>query len=623
MDRQLQAFRRAVLALVVAVLAAACGGGGQDGDRNRRSAAPTRGGVYRTAVSDFSFTDGFDPTGEYSVRAAALYAATLRTLVGYRRVAGPPGNELQADLAAEVPEPTDRGLTYTFRLKPNIRFGPPLNRVITSRDIAYAFQRINAAPLAAQYGFYYQRVIKGLDGKAASAATKVPGIETPDDRTIVFRLAAPAGDFLYRLAMAATAPIPEEVARCHTKAGDYGRYVISSGPYMIQGSDQLKIDSCAQRPISGFDPSRRLNLVRNPSFDQSTDTLRGNYVDGIRIEVDTNLGDIFDRIERGELDGSVGQERPPKVVLSRYTTDPAKKPFLHANSSDSTVFLSMNTALAPFDDVHVRKAANWVLDRQAVLQAGGGGQTVQLATHVMPPVLLDNRLGADYNPYASAGNRGDEAKAKEEMRQSRYDRDHDGRCDAAACRGLVYLTPNESPATEIEPIVVDGLAKLGIDLKPRGLALGAVFTTAGTVANKIPLVNTGWAKDYADPFTFAAPLFSGASIIPNGNTNIALLGLTPVQASELKVPYPTGGVPSVDADIQRCQAIPSSRRDARLTCWIDLDKKLMEQVVPWIPLVWDVATIITAPSLTRYEFDQATGEISLTQIAVGNKERMP
>jgi hypothetical protein len=93
--------------------------------------------------------------------------------------------------------------------------------------------------------------------------------------------------------MAATAPIPEEVARCHTRAGDYGRYVISSGPYMIQGSDRLKIDSCAaQRPISGFDPSRRLNLVRNPSFDQSTDTLRGNYVDGIRIEVDTNLGDM-------------------------------------------------------------------------------------------------------------------------------------------------------------------------------------------------------------------------------------------------------------------------------------------------------------------------------------------
>jgi hypothetical protein len=82
-----------------------------------------------------------------------------------------------------------------------------------------------------------------------------------------------------------------------------------------------------------------------------------------------------------------------------------------------------------------------VLDRQALLQAHGGPQVVQLATHIIPPTVLNGRLGADYNPYASEGNRGDEAKAKEEMKQSRYDTDKDGRCDAAACRNLVFLTP--------------------------------------------------------------------------------------------------------------------------------------------------------------------------------------
>jgi hypothetical protein len=49
----------------------------------------------------------------------------------------------------------------------------------------------------------------------------------------------------------------------------------------------------------------------------------------------------------------------------------------------------------------------------------------------------------------------------------------------------------------------------------------------------------------------------------------------------------------------------------------------MEQVVPWVPLAWDVAAILTAPSLTKYEFEQLAGEISLTRIAVNNKERMP
>jgi peptide/nickel transport system substrate-binding protein len=151
----------------------------------------------------------------------------------------------------------------------------------------------------------------------------------------------------------------------------------------------------------------------------------------------------------------------------------------------------MNMTVPPFDDVHIRKAVNWVLDRQALLQAHGGPEVVQLATHIIPPTVLNGRLGADYNPYASEGNRGDEAKAKEEMKQSRYDTDKDGRCDAAACRNLVFLTPNETPYTEVEPIIQQGLAKLGIVLKPRELATGAVFTTFQTVANEIPMVNTG------------------------------------------------------------------------------------------------------------------------------------
>jgi peptide/nickel transport system substrate-binding protein len=282
------------LVLALALLVAACSGGGGDDDRAGGTATPTRGGVFRTATTNFSFTNAFDPTGEYSARGFNLYAPLLRTLVSFRHVGGPPGNELQPDLATELPQPTDNGLTYTFKLKQGIKFGPPLNRAITSKDVAYAFQRINAQPLAAQYGFYYFGVVKGMDGTAKSAETKVSGIETPDDQTIVFHLEQPTGDFLYRLTMTAAAPVPEEVARCHPKAGDYGRFLIASGPYMIQGSDKLDVSSCsAMKPISGFDPSKKLYLVRNPSYDQSTDTLRSNYVDGIKIDVDTNLGDIF------------------------------------------------------------------------------------------------------------------------------------------------------------------------------------------------------------------------------------------------------------------------------------------------------------------------------------------
>ena len=62
------------------------------------------------------------------------------------------------------------------------------------------------------------------------------------------------------------------MAKCFASAGQYGRYVISSGPYMLQGSGSLNIKSCStMKPISGSDPSSQFTLVRNPNYSASTD----------------------------------------------------------------------------------------------------------------------------------------------------------------------------------------------------------------------------------------------------------------------------------------------------------------------------------------------------------------
>jgi peptide/nickel transport system substrate-binding protein len=617
MGKRRQRLRLVGLALAVAMVAAACGGGDEGGGGGQQAPAAQKGGVLRTATTDFGFTNGFDPTGEYLGSAFTLYGALLRTLVTYKHVAGAAGNELVPDLATEVAQPADNGLTYTYKLKPNVKYAPPLDRAVTSKDIAYAFQRINTQPLAAQYGVYYFGVIEGMDGKAKSAATKISGIETPDDQTIIFRLTRATGDFNFRLAMSATAAIPEEVAKCHTKAGDYGRYLISSGPYMIQGSDQLDVSSCkAQKPISGFDPSKKLYLVRNPSYDQASDTLRGNYVDGIKIDVNTNLDDIFNKVDTGSLDANFTDD-PPPTVLRRYSTDATKKQQLHVNGGDRTWYITMNWATPPFDDLHVRKAASYVMDKQGLLRAWGGTIAGDIATHIMPPVVLANKLGADYNPYPF-----DEAKAKEEMKQSKYDSDKDGVCDAPACSNLVMINRNVAPWTTMEPVVVSSLEKIGIKVKARELASSAAYTTVQTVKNLIPIaLNVGWGKDYADPYSFAGVLFSTEAIIPTGNTNYPLVSLTPEKAAELGIPYPSGvQIPNVTADIDTCQELTDF--DQRITCFADLDKKLMEQAVAWIPFLWNKVVYITAPSVTHYEFDQFSTEVSFTQVAVSNRETL-
>jgi peptide/nickel transport system substrate-binding protein len=116
---------------------------------------PQKGGDYRVGwEQSFGFTDNFDPTGEYLGDAFGIYVnLLLRPLIGYKHEGGAAGNQLIGDLAASVPKPTDNGLTYTYHLRSGIKFGPPVNRVITSKDVAYALNRLADPKNGGQYAF--------------------------------------------------------------------------------------------------------------------------------------------------------------------------------------------------------------------------------------------------------------------------------------------------------------------------------------------------------------------------------------------------------------------------------------------------------------------------------------
>ena len=80
--------------------------------------------------------------------AIGIYSNLLvRTLVGYNHVAGAAGNVVVPDLATNLGTVSKDGLTYTFHLKSGIKFGPPLNREITSKDVLFAFERLGTKAL--------------------------------------------------------------------------------------------------------------------------------------------------------------------------------------------------------------------------------------------------------------------------------------------------------------------------------------------------------------------------------------------------------------------------------------------------------------------------------------------
>ena len=569
------------------------------------------GGVYRTEwQGSFDFTGGFDPTGEYLAQAFGIYSSLIvRTLVGYNHVAGAPGNVIVPDLATNTGTVSNGGKTYTFKLKPGVKFGPPLNRAITSKDILYAFQRIGTPALVAQYAFYYD-VIKGMKAFEAGESKVIAGIKTPDLNTIIFNLTVPTGDFRYRLAMSAAGPIPQEVASCFTAPLEYGRYLISSGPYMIAGSDKLNASSCdtikAAGGISGFDGTTKLDLVRNPAYDPKTDSpkARENLPDEFTFVVNSNVDDIYAKVDRGDIEDEVSGGTVPAATLRQYQGSKQLK----INSGDRTNYLMLNLSAAPFDDIHVRRAVNWVVNKEAMRKAWGGPSTGIIATHIAPDAMLSNKLKG-YAPYGTG--KGDLAKAKAEMKLSKYDTNKDGICDAKACK-VFTITGDRAGEKAFVPTLEQNMKSIGLILNDR--VLKDAYTPIGIPKNMVPFsTRPGWGKDYADPYSFFGANFDGRAITPSGNGNRGLVGITGTQAKKLGVKGSVAGIPSVNADLDKCQDTLGA---ARATCYSALDKKLMTQVVPWVPWIWSNYVQLLSKNVTKWDFDQNAATTSYGHVAV-------
>jgi peptide/nickel transport system substrate-binding protein len=608
-----------VCAAFTAVAVGATGGSAASG----KSDAAKAGGTYRVGWENaFGFTDAFDPTGEYLGDAFDVYSNLLvRTLVGYKHIPGAAGNRLVPDLATALPKPTNRGRTYTFHLKSGIKFAPPVNRDITSGDVAYAMQRLANSKDGGQYGFYYTP-IKGWS--AASNGEKISGITTPNASTIVFNLTQPTGDFLYRVAMPATGPIPQEVAKCFEgQPGKYGRNLVATGPYMYAGSDKVDATSCsALKPASGFDGQTTMTLVRNPSYRPSTDSkaARENLPDSFVFTVDTNADDIYNRVRAGDLEDEVpGGIAPPKI-LRQYTTDASLKPNLHINPGDRTWYLPMTLTQPPFDDIHVRKALNLIMDKAALQKAWGGPSAGTIATHIVPDAMLNNVLKG-FDPYKTPGASGSVAKAAAEMKQSTYDPGHTGKCTAAACKGVLMIADTRDVDTRMIPSIESSAAKIGITFKVR--SINGAYPTIQTPSKNIPISERpGWAKDYADASTFFNALFLGTAILASGNTNYSLVGLTPAITEKLKLTGHVTGIPNFDAQINRCNRIAprglaaAVGGDPRIACWAALDRKLMTEVVPWVPYLSANVTRITGPKVGKWSYDQFGTGTAFAHVAV-------
>jgi peptide/nickel transport system substrate-binding protein len=592
--------------------------------------SPPRGGTLRVALAGDVVglrdptPDVLDPQLDLTLyESLELWRCCLvRTLLSHNgQSAAEGGARLQPDLAASLPEVSADGLTWTFRLKPGLHYGPPLEDVeITAGDFVRDFHRL-LAPSIGSYFAYDYLVIEGaaeyFDGTAAS----ISGIEAPDDHTLVFRLTEPAGDFGARLAGTSTGPLPPNPAQPDATTGiaagadaGYGRFLVSSGPYMLEGSEMVdfSVPAAMRTPAAGFTPGR-IVLVRNPSWDPASDDLRPAYADRIEITLADSMDAAVAALDAGEADllWASGARSPtvPADIFDAFRADPARGE-AHLDATGLVRNVIMNVAVPPFDDVHVRKALNWAIDKQKLVDLKGGGVAQGVYGHILGNLVEDDLL-ADYDPYATPGGHGDLEKARAEMRLSRYDTDGDGRCDAPACAHIRATTREEHAVVARE--IADELAQLGIGLEVDVLDNATFFDIDSHPTDKVPLlIGIGFGRTFISASQYMS-MFDGRLTVdvPPDTYNNSMLGATPEQLKRWG--YEVTEVPNVDARVEACLPLVGA---AQFQCWAGLDQYLMENVGAWVPYAEQRFANLTSPRVASWAFDAMTNNPALDQLAV-------
>lgn len=604
--------RIGALVAVLALVAAACGtdtsSPGTSGGTETSGAIPTGGTLQAAMTADFFY--GLDPTAEYySVSWEFLRCCMARTMLSYTgKPAEEGGGEPLPDLATDMPTQSDDGLVWTFTIKDGVMFGDPLNREIVAEDFVNAINRLSD-PKNNTHGYpFYYTAIKGF---SEAEGDQVEGVKALDDKTLEVTLDVPEPDMPFLFSMAATAPIPTELIEAHYEEVKLGQFLVSSGPYQYEGMEGL--DLTGDTPPSGMKIGKSYVFVRNPMWDKATDDLRFGYVDKIEVNVGGEVQDLLDKVEQGVIDWCIDCGATA-TSLQKYTTDPDLQDNIHTHPSDALAYHGINVFQPPFDDVHVRKAVNWAIDKDALWRLVGGPPSGDIANHFIPPGMMGG-LNADYNPYPSPNNQGDPAQAAEEMKLSAYDSDGDGVCDDPSCNTQILTVTGDNDAIKSAEIFADSIESLGIILEIKAIQYNALVAKCSQLLGHTTLCAAGWGKDYPSPYTFFYPLLDQGE---NGS-NYAFIGTTgEALAAEGYSGYEVDdaglAIPNITADIVACRLVPIGPEQSQ--CWADLDKKVMEEIVPVIPRRFPNDIDIWSDNVVHYSYDQFAGIGAVDQFAV-------
>ena len=427
--------------------------------------APKQGGAAVVTFKDDLAT--LDPAIGYDWQNWSIIKSIFSGLMDYK----PGTTELMPDLA-ESYTISDDGLTYTFKLRPNLKFHN--GRAVTSADVKYSIERA-VNPKTQCPGAGYFSMIKGYDDEAAGKTTELSGITTPDPSTVVFNLTAPNATFLHIMAINFGFVVPKEEVEKY--GADFGHHPVGTGAFKF-GEWEL---------------GQKLVLERNKDYHRPGVP----YLDQITFEFGQEPTVALLRLKKGEVD-ILGDGIPPAQFL-QITGDPANKDLFVRGEQMHTGYLTLNTKVKPFDDLKVRQAVNMAINKKRIIQIINGRAVP--ANQPLPPSMPGYDKEYKGYPY-------DVAKAKALLAEAGHPDGFDTQLFAM----------NTDPNPRIAQAIQQDLAAIGIKASIQALAQANVIAAGGdkTGAPMIWSGGMGWIADFPDPSNFYGPILGCAGAVPGG-----------------------------------------------------------------------------------------------------------
>ena len=512
--------------VVSALLLAACSSNSSGGTS---SGGGTSGGAPKAGVATGTLTgamasgaiDSLDPNRWYFAVTWGLANALCTTLVRYADKPGTAGVQVVPG-TANLPTISSNGLVWTFTMRPGARFSD--GKTITPADIKYTFERLMAPKVNTGTGVYFTNLV-GANAYMAGKAKTIPGITTTAN-TVSFHLSSPDGAFIYKAALPTTCPVPVGTPLKPIESGSLEEQY-ASGPFKLQS----------------YQPARQIVLVFNKNYDQALG-VRG-HVAKIVFTIGDASTQATEQIEAGQLDFDTSNLATADII--KISSNPALASQVHSSARPSLTYIFLNNQVPPLNNVLVRKAINYAINRTAILAQWGGPLAGAPSDQITPPGQ------SDYKQYSIYPNTPNLPMAKKLMKEA----------GVKLPVTLVLRCQNDAPGfVNMAEVIQANLKQIGINVKIVGSPNSVNSSYIVNYKAHVPMGIEPWSLDFPDGEAIINTGLDPAT--PDAYANMARFAVTSFISPFNKAITLTGA--------------------ARQAAYEQLDYQIMSQQAPYAPI---------------------------------------